>query len=65
MTNPLLSFWLSCAEAQRQQARVIHEVGEHVIRFWSGAWVFPARRRRRRARVRGTVADGLGCGTVR
>jgi hypothetical protein len=55
MTIPLLGLWLSgadawmgvarglsCAEMQRQQARMVHEAVEQAIRFWGGAWMFPA-----------------------
>lgn len=54
MSNPLLSLWLSGADAwmgaargmcsteiQRQQMRMIHEVGEQVIQIWCAAWMFP------------------------
>ena len=52
--NPLLSLWLSgtdawmgaargvcSAEMQREQIRMIHELGVRVIQIWGAAWMFP------------------------
>jgi hypothetical protein len=51
--NPLLSLWLrgadswmgaarglSFAEMQREQMRMIRELGERAMHFWGGAWMF-------------------------
>jgi hypothetical protein len=50
----LLSLWLSGADAwmgaargmcfaemQREQMRMIHELGAQVIQIWGAAWIFP------------------------
>lgn len=52
--NPLLSLWLSGADAwmgaargmcsarmQREQMRALDELGAQAIRIWSLAWMFP------------------------
>jgi hypothetical protein len=53
-TNPLLSMWLSganawsnagrgfwMAELQRQQTAMMKEATEQMFRFWTGAWMLP------------------------
>jgi hypothetical protein len=52
--NPFLSMWLSAvnawlgvgrglwmAEWQRQQAAMMQEATEQMIRFWTGGWMLP------------------------
>ena len=62
--NPWMSLWLSgvnawfgaargfwMAELHRQQAAMINEMTQQMMRFWTGAWMLPPpddRRRRRR-----------------
>ncbi|MBR0667674.1 hypothetical protein GXW71_25185 [Roseomonas hellenica] len=54
MRNPWLTLWLngadawmgaarglSFAEIQREQMRMIHEVGQRAIQVWAVAWMFP------------------------
>jgi hypothetical protein len=53
--NPFLSLWLSGADAWmgatgalsptemlREQIKMTHAVGTQAVRFWGGAWMFPA-----------------------
>ncbi len=53
--NPFMSMWLSgansavgsargvwAAELHRQQIAMMTEMTRQVLRFWSGAWMFPA-----------------------
>jgi len=61
--NPLLSMWLSganamwgaarsraAAEAHRQSAAIVAESTRQIIRFWTGATSVPPRRRKRKSR---------------
>jgi hypothetical protein len=56
MRNPFLSFWLSAANAwagaargfwtaemQRQQTRMLSQMMEQAMVFWSGGWLQPGR----------------------
>lgn len=60
MRNPLLSLWLSGADAwmgaargmcsaemQREQMRMIHELGAQMLQIWGAAWMFPLPARQR------------------
>lgn len=60
MRNPLLSLWLSGADAwmgaargmcsaemQREQMRMIHELGAQMIQIWGAVWMLPSPARQR------------------
>lgn len=63
MTNPWLSLWMSAAnswtgpargfwaaEMQRQQTRMLNEMTEQMMKFWTGAWMLPGSDRPRNRR---------------
>lgn len=65
MRNPMMSFWLSCANSyagtmqaiwtaamRRQQAAMMEAMTQEAIRFWSGAWMLPTDTKRTGARRR-------------